>query len=160
MTMSFVPRRFEPLLRRLLHLYWRFSRPMTLGARAAVFDAQGRVFLIRHGYVDGWHFPGGGVDAGETILAAMARELAEEGNIAVTGPARLHGIFYNGHISRRDHVALYVVREFRQGTPPQPNKEIVAHGFFPVDALPEGTTRATRARLEEILSGRPASDTW
>jgi 8-oxo-dGTP pyrophosphatase MutT (NUDIX family) len=133
---------------------------MTLGARAAVFDPQGRVFLIRHSYVDGWHFPGGGVEAGETTVTALTRELMEEGNIALTAAPQLHGIFFNGHVSRRDHVALYVVHDFQQVSPPVPNREIVAHGFFPPDALPPGATRATRARLQEILSGTSPAERW
>ena len=52
----------EPALRRLLHLHWRFSRGLTLGVRAVVIDAAGKVFLVRHSYVSGWHLPGGGVD--------------------------------------------------------------------------------------------------
>jgi 8-oxo-dGTP pyrophosphatase MutT (NUDIX family) len=153
-------RALEPAIRRIMHLYWRISRPMTLGARAAVFDPQGRVFLIRHSYVDGWHFPGGGVEAGETTVTALTRELMEEGNIALTAAPQLHGIFFNGHVSRRDHVALYVVHDFQQVSPPVPNREIVAHGFFPPDALPPGATRATRARLQEILSGTSPAERW
>lgn len=132
---------------------------MTLGVRAAVFDGEGRVFLIRHSYVDGWHFPGGGVESGETMLGSLARELSEEGNIEMRGRPVLHGIFFNGHVSRRDHVALYVVREFSQ-QPPVITREITGHGFFAPDALPEGTTRATRRRLDEILRGTEISDNW
>jgi len=160
MSLNALRRALEPAIRRVMHLYWRLSRPMTLGARAAVFDAQGRVFLIRHSYVDGWHLPGGGVEAGESMVGALARELMEEGHIALTAPPALHGIFFNGHVSRRDHVALYVVRDFEQVSPPVPNREIVAHGFFALDALPPDTTRATRARLAEILSGAPAAERW
>lgn len=148
------------MIRRVLHAYWRISRGMTLGARAAVIDAEGCVLLIKHSYVDGWHFPGGGVEPGETMLAALTRELREEGGVALDGPPALHGMFFNGRVSRRDHVALYVVRNFRQVATPKPNFEIVAHGFFPRDALPEGTTTATRARLAEILDGVPVSETW
>ena len=52
----------------------------------------------------------------------------------------------------RDHVAVYVVREFRQTAAPVPNHEIVAHGFFPLDALPHDTTAGTRARIAEVLT--------
>ncbi len=150
----------EPALRRLLHVYWRFSRGLTLGVRAVVIDGQGRVFLVRHSYVSGWHLPGGGVEAGETLMDALARELAEEGNIALTAPPALHGIFHNRHISRRDHVAVFVVRNSRQDGTPKPSREIVDHGFFAPDALPADTTAGTRRRIAEVLSGAPAASTW
>jgi len=160
MSMSRLRRKAEPLIRRVLHFYWRFARPMTLGVRGAVFDAQGRVFLIKHSYVDGWHFPGGGVESGETLLSSLARELFEEGNLTLTGAPQLFGMYFNRSASRRDHVALYVVRDFRQDAPPRPNHEIVAHGFFPADALPPDTTRGTRARLAEILDGQRPAEAW
>src|SRR5215475_8362714 len=123
MAMEDVRRALEPAIRRCLHVFWRFSRGLTLGVRAVVIDGQGRVFLIRHSYVAGWHLPGGGVEAGETVLSALTRELAE--------PPLLHGVFFNARVSRRDHVAVYVVRAFNQDTPPQPNHEIIEHRFFP-----------------------------
>jgi len=147
-------------MRRLMHFYWRYARGLTVGVRGLVFDAQGRVFLIKHSYVSGWHLPGGGVEPGESLGAALARELREEGNIELIGPPELYAIYWNRRISRRDHVALYVVRSFRQSAPPQPNREIVAHGFFPPDAFPEGTTAATRARVIEVLGGRSAAEIW
>ena len=82
---------------------------------------------------------------------ALERELREEGNIELTEPPPLIAVYFNRRISRRDHVALYVVRSFRQSAPPQPNSEIVAHGFFAPDALPKDTSRATRARIAEVL---------
>jgi 8-oxo-dGTP pyrophosphatase MutT (NUDIX family) len=148
------------MLRRLFHVYWRFSRGMTVGVRAAVLDSQGRVLLVRHGYVEGWHLPGGGVEPGETVLDALTRELMEEGNVKVAGTPALHGVYFNNAASRRDHVALYVVRDFDFGGPPTPSFEIQDCGFFPVDALPEGTTGATRRRLDEILRGVPVTATW
>ena len=80
--------RRTPWLGRLMHFYWRFSRAMTVGVRGMVLDGEGRVFLIKHSYVDGWHMPGGGVEVGETLLEALTRELAEEGNIEFDGAAR------------------------------------------------------------------------
>ncbi len=160
MSLHPLRRALEPFIRPLLHLYWRFSRPATLGARAMVIDASGRVFLIKHSYVDGWHLPGGGVETGETLLTALARELAEEGNILMTALPVLHGVFFNSRVSRRDHVALYIVREFRQDGQPVPNREIIAHGFFAPDALPTDTGRATRARIAEVFDGAPVGEVW
>jgi len=160
MRLQRLRRQLEPAIRPLVHLYWRFSRGATLGARALVIDGQARVFLVKHSYVEGWHLPGGGVETGETLLTALARELAEEGNILLTAPPRLHGMFFNKRVSRRDHVALYIVREFRQDGPPVPNREIIAHGFFAIDALPEDTGRATRARIAEVFGGAAVSELW
>lgn len=153
-------RAFEPALRKLFHLYWRFARGMTLGVRAMVIDAQGRVFLVKHTYVAGWHLPGGGVEVGQTLIDAMKRELLEEGRIDVIGDPPLHGVFLNAHVSRRDHVAIYVVREFTQDRMPAPNTEIAECGFFAVDALPEGVTDGTRLRIAEVRDGVPRRATW
>jgi ADP-ribose pyrophosphatase YjhB (NUDIX family) len=153
-------RGLEPLLRRVFHFYWRFARGLTVGVRGVVLDGEGRVFLVRHSYVSGWHLPGGGVEAGETIATALARELSEEGNITVTAPPALHGVFFNARDSRRDHVAVFVVRAFRQDTAPVPDREIVEHGFFHPDSLPPEATPGTRRRLAEVLDGQPISDRW
>jgi 8-oxo-dGTP pyrophosphatase MutT (NUDIX family) len=148
------------MVNRLMHFYWRFSRGLTLGVRAVVLDGDGRVFLIKHSYSEGWQLPGGGVEAGETLLEALARELAEEGNIELTGPPVLHAIYFHPFYSNRDHVTIYVVRDFRQSAPPIPDREIVAHGFFPLDGLPPDTTAGTRARIAEVTAGKPASERW
>jgi 8-oxo-dGTP pyrophosphatase MutT (NUDIX family) len=150
----------ETAMRRALHAYWRFTRGLTLGVRALVIDEARQVFLVNHTYVKGWHLPGGGVEPGETLLTALARELVEEGNIELTAPPRLHGMFFNGRISRRDHVACFVVDAFRQSAPPAPNREIAAARFFTLDELPGDTTAGTRARIAEVLLGAPMSEKW
>jgi 8-oxo-dGTP pyrophosphatase MutT (NUDIX family) len=160
MNLSALRKWLEPLLRRIFHLYWRLARGMTLGVRGVVLDAEGKVFLIHHTYVTGWHLPGGGVEAGETFLEALKRELMEEGMIELLAEPALHGLFFNSHVSRRDHVAVYVVREFRQNRLPQPNHEISACGFFAVDALPADTTEGTRRRIAEVVHGQPLIVTW
>jgi len=155
-----VRRVFAPVTRRVLHSYWRYARGLTIGVRGLVVDGQGRVFLVKHSYVPGWHLPGGGVEAGETLAAALARELREEGNIELTSPAPLFAIYFNRRVSRRDHVALYVVRSFQQTAAPQPNHEIIAHGFFHPDALPADATRPTQERIAEVLHGRSVAAFW
>ena len=152
--------RLEPLLRRVFHLYWWMARGMTLGVRGVVLDGDNKVFLVRHSYVAGWHLPGGGVEVGETFLDALRRELVEEGRIELTGEPVLHGVFFNGHVSRRDHVAVYVIRQFRQDRLPKPNHEIVECGFYAADALPEETTMGTRLRIAEVRDGTTPITTW
>ncbi|SDA80414.1 NUDIX domain-containing protein [Mesorhizobium qingshengii] len=146
---------------RLFHLYFVLRRPMTLGVRALVQDkATNSVFLIRHTYVPGWQLPGGGVEVGETLAEALARELAEEGNIALNAPPVLRSVHFNRRSSRRDHVGLYLIEHFNQTAPKLPDHEIAEAGFFPLDRLPEGTTPATLRRIAEIFGGEPASPYW
>ena len=51
MNLQDLRKSFEPALRRVFHLYWRFARGMTLGVRAVVLDGDNRVFLVKHSYV-------------------------------------------------------------------------------------------------------------
>ncbi|WP_274627954.1 NUDIX domain-containing protein [Arvimicrobium flavum] len=146
---------------RLFHTLFLVRRPMTLGARGVVYDRQrNSVLLIRHTYVPGWQIPGGGVEPGETIMEALVRELREEGNIELHAPPRLMSMHFNRHASRRDHVAVYLITDFRQTEPFVPNNEIAEARFFETDDLPEQTTAGTRRRIREALSGEPASPFW
>jgi ADP-ribose pyrophosphatase YjhB (NUDIX family) len=147
-------------LRRRLLPESAWFRTMTLGVQAVVIDEHGRVFLVRHSYVPGWHLPGGGVEVGESLLKALTRELAEECNIALIEPPVLHGVFLNSRISDRDHVFVYVVRGFQQKGPPQPNYEIIDHGSFDPDVLPSDTSPAARRRISEVLEGTPIDQYW
>lgn len=148
------------MIGRVMHLYWRFSRGLTLGVRGMAIDPEGRIFLVKHSYVPGWHLPGGGVEPNETIREALGRELMEEGNIEFLEEPRLFGMYHNRKDSGRDHVALFVSKAFRQDKSPQPNAEIVAHGFFGRDTLPPETTPGTRARIAEVLDGVKPSQWW
>jgi len=160
MMLQRLHRAFEPLIRPAMHLYWRFSRSTTLGVRAVVVDGTGRVFMVKHSYVDGWHLPGGGVETGETIHTALARELEEEGNIKLNGQPQLFAVYFNARVSRRDHVVLFIARDFHQDKVPEPNREIIEHGFFALDALPADTSRGTRACLDEVFKGVSVSELW
>lgn len=153
------PRLFARLRGLAFHTYFLLTRPMTLGVRALVLDARDRVFLVRHTYVPGWHLPGGGVEHGETVLNALRHELLEEGNITMTGAPQLINVYHATQWTRRDHVALYVVRDFTQSGPREPDREIAESGFFARDALPAGVAPATLRRLAE-LDGAPLSETW
>lgn len=153
-------RRLTRLATRVLHGYFALSRGMTMGVRAACFDEAGRLFLVRHSYVPGWHLPGGGIERGETALEALAKEMREEGNLVFGTPPRLVHVYFNRQTSKRDHVLLYRCEGVTQSAPRLKDREIVEAGFFALDALPAATTAATRRRLEELAGRVPFSDVW
>ena len=144
----------------LLQRYWRLTRSLTLGAQAIVADAQGRVLLVRHGYHPGWHLPGGGVEFGETIESTVVRELEEETGVAVEGRPRLLGIYAHFEDFPGDHITVFIVDRWNRPRVPLPNREIVEQGFFARDALPDGTTRGTRRRLDEAFDGAERAAHW
>lgn len=160
-TSRTMPTRLQWLRIKLFHGWFLLRRPMTLGVRGIVHDAEnGTVFLIRHTYIAGWQLPGGGVEVGETMRLSLERELAEEGNIEFTGEPRLVSIHLNRQASPRDHVALYLITQFRQTAPKLPDHEIAEAGFFPLDALPDATTPATRRRLAEVFGEAVPEHHW
>ena len=155
-----LPRPLRRLIGRALHLYFRVSRGMTLGVRGAVLNEAGEVLLVRHTYTPGWHLPGGGVEPGETLAEALGKELREEANVVLTNPAVLHGLFLSCESSQRDHVAVFIIRDFTRSAPKTPDLEIAEASFFALSALPEGTTPGTRRRLAEITAGVPVDGRW
>lgn len=58
----------------------------TINVVAAVIMKEGKVFATQHGYgefKDGWEFPGGKVEAGESPEEALCREIREELEVEV-----------------------------------------------------------------------------
>ena len=140
--------------------YWRQTRALTLGAQGMVLDADNRVLLVEHTYRPGWHMPGGGVEKGETIEVALTRELKEEAGIELTAPPHLFGIYANFRAFPSDHIALFIIREWRQPHVPAPNREISRQYFAPREALPDGTVPAVAHRLDEVLNNTPRAQDW
>lgn len=133
-------------------------RGISLGVRACVRDERGQLLLIRHSYLPGWHFPGGGVEFGETAADAVQRELAEEGGVAVAAPPRLVGLFRNPEWTGGDHVAFFQVEHWSP-CPTRWGVEIDAAAFFAEQALPADAHPSVRRRLAEA-AGAPQAPLW
>lgn len=76
-----------------------------LVAKAIIFDAQGRVLLLRRSSTDKQRpgeqdYPGGGIDASEDIMAGVSREIREEAGLQV--PAQQLRLVYAATEAYRD----------------------------------------------------------
>jgi len=148
------------MLTAMFRPFWRMRRGLTLGAQGVVIDGEGRVLLVRHGYRPGWWFPGGGVEWGETIETALARELEEEVGVTLTAPAALHGVFSNFGNFPGDHIAVFVVRHWQRRGDYRKSGEIAEARMFAWQTLPERVDPGTRARLAEIFDGASLSSLY
>jgi len=128
---------FSQLFSRILHFYFLLVRPMTLGVRIIVRNQNEEILLVKHTYAPNWYLPGGGVDVGESITAAVKRELLEEVGIKKVSQLRLINILHNRKVSRRDHVVVFEAKILRQHTNSHKNFEISEKKYFKVDDIPD-----------------------
>ena len=133
---------------------------MTLGAQGVIIDAQGRVLLVRHSYRPGWFFPGGGVEWGETLEEALARELEEEVGVTLTAPPVLHGVFSNGTNFPGDHIAVFIIRQWTRRENYRRKGEIAEASMFAPNDLPALIEQGTRVRLAEIFGKARLRPKW
>ena len=151
----------KPRLRdRVFQSWFRLSRSLTLGVRGVVVNQEGLVLLVRHTYTPGWHFPGGGVEKRETAVLSMQRELKEEAGIeAATSAMKLLSVHANHSFFPNDHVLMYRIDDWKQGEATS-RGEIAEVRFVDPLMPPEGTSPATRRRLDEIFAGADTSELW
>lgn len=65
---------------------------------AAIIRKEGRIFATQRGYgemKDGWEFPGGKIEAGETPEEALRREIREELSAEISVEERLCTVEYD-----------------------------------------------------------------
>ncbi len=144
------------LIRRTLQRLMGFA---TLGVKALIIDVSGRVLLVEHTYIEGWHLPGGGVAIGESPKTAVIREIMEETGLVVMGEPELFSVYTHKTYGASDYPILYVVRQFSI-QPKQPCAEIKQIAWFTLDQLPPTITASTRERLKEVMQGLPPSLNW
>ena len=132
---------------------------MTIGVRVILIDGD-KVLLIKHSYIPGWHFPGGGVDHAETIDEAAVREVREETGYEIKAPLEFFAHYINTIPPRRDHVAVFVSHDFAKADEFVRNREIIEIGWFPLAELPADASKATVARLEELAGDKARARSW
>ena len=151
---------FRVLFSRTLHTYFLMRRGLTLGVRAIVRSNDGKFLLVRHTYTPGWHFPGGGVEKGQTTEQALRNELQQETNLKIIGKPVMHGLFYNNNVSKRDHVLAYYC-DVQGGLEAKPTSiEISEIGYFSFEDLPLDTDPGTVRRIREISFGDEKTEVW
>lgn len=122
----------------------------------------GRVLLVhrspnRHAYPDVWDLPGGHIEAGETELAALAREMHEELGVQITtGPAIHLCRLEAGREEESVHLSAWLVGEW-DGTPTNvaPDEHDEIHWFRP-EELPPLAHELVGTALVEAMRGTRA----
>lgn len=122
---------------------------------ALITDSENRVLIVQPGHKDGWIFPGGYVEVGESPSSAWRREMQAELGLTLSGPSRLLSIDYRG--SQEEYVMFIfdggiVTEEQKSSIRLSPN--LAAFSFVTVaEALTLLRPNSAR-RLEPTLSAR------
>ena len=108
-------------------------------ADAALFDAEGRIFLAQRSDDHLWCIPGGAINVGETAAEGAAREMLEECGLVVR-PRELIGVFDNRRIGKQPPPPVHAYNflfacEHVSGSPTL-SDETLDFGYFGADALP------------------------
>lgn len=130
---------------------------VALGAAAAIFDDQGRVLLVRHGYGRrNWELPGGVAQSGESPEQTAVREVAEETGLRVM-PERITGIYSEpGHrLGFAMHSVLRCWREPADAQPRIVSDEIIDLGWFHRSDLPRPLSDFTVRRVNDAMASGP-----
>ena len=133
------------------------ARPI-LAVSAAVFR-EGRALIIRRAQaplLGHFSLPGGGVEVGETLAAALARELIEEVGIEaeiVAFNRHVEAIYHEGDRIRMHFVIASFVARWIRGEPRLSDEvdavEWIDPGRAPALANNAGTGRGSHARGED-----------
>ena len=128
-----------------------------VGVGAIITDSQGRLFLARRGIKANnerglWEFPGGSVELGETMAAALRREMREEFGIEITVGELLDVV---DHILKQEGqhwVSPTFLCIIASGEPHIMEPEKCAEiGWFHPDAVPKELTQISRENLAHYV---------
>jgi ADP-ribose pyrophosphatase YjhB (NUDIX family) len=131
----------------------------TTGVKVIVYDAVGRLLLIRNRYgrTDLWVLPGGGVKRREALADAAIREVLEETRCAIVAPVPVAS-YRSAMEGRRDTVHLF--HAVTDDHPVADLVEVAEVRFFAADALPPQLSPATRRRIDEVAGRSAITGIW
>ncbi len=142
----------------LYQLYWKFFNPKTSGARALIIH-DNQILLGKNLNRKYWSLPGGKIDRGETPEQCVLRELKEELDLDNLTVDFQLGIYHSRREGKRDTIYIFVI--FVKNLIFNKQWELEDAGWFPLDALPKGTSPATKRRISEYHQGKKGvSDKW
>jgi ADP-ribose pyrophosphatase YjhB (NUDIX family) len=123
-------------------------------AAAVIFDAEGRVLLMREAYErERYGLPGGVIEEGESPRSAAIRETHEELGLVVTAHELI--AVYHLRTNRSDGLRFFFRCEIVGGTPTvPPTGEVAGFVWARVDALPEPLTTTAPYAVEDATKGQ------
>ena len=130
---------------------------MTLQVVAAVIRDGGRIFATQRGYgehKDGWEFPGGKIEQGETPRQALAREIREELDTEISAGEYLTTVEYDYpafHLSMQCYWCAIV-----EGTPVL--KEHEAARWLDLDSLDSVAWLPADLSVVELIREKLSAD--
>ena len=131
----------EKIVRKVLQLYWRWTRSQSLGAKAIVLDSGNRVLLVRDADGAAWALPRAQVKNGETVEAAVRRMLRSDLAITLEGAPLIIGLEPNGAAGPEGHIAVVAVRQWHRDAPSRMPPSLEARQFHvtavPADLAPD-----------------------
>jgi 8-oxo-dGTP diphosphatase len=122
----------------------------TVGVFAAMFDERGRILCVKQNYGSlNWTTPGGRVEAGESPVAALIREIHEESGYHAQ-VERLVGVYAAPF---KDDIVLMMAARIIGSDGWVPNDEVAQIGFFARDALPTPMNPRVQRRILDAFAG-------
>ena len=112
----------------------------------------GRILLTQREDSAAWCLPGGGVELGESLVQAAARECREETGLEVE-VTHLVGIYSRPNWPQGGGYELVFAARHTGGSLKQDTSEVLAIGYFGPDELPEPIFWGHRPRIADALAG-------
>jgi len=113
-----------------------------------VQNAAGQVLMLQSPR-RGWEFPGGQVEEGETLIAALEREIFEETGVRASA-GRLVGLYSN--LKQPPIFIADFLCDYLSGEPVVSTESLKVEWLEPMDALSRVSRPSIRGRLEQMLA--------